>query len=337
MRDERARKKQTGRIITGFVVLALIAAVAIAGFITQRPNKSEAVTVTISAGSSTGDIASALAENDVIDNEFLFKLYIKRNGDEDALQAGDYGMRTGMTYADALAVLMKGPKTRYYSILITEGLTVEETAARVEKSSPITAEEFIEAAQNGSYDYDFLNDDRTDLEGYLFPKTYTITDKTQVGSLINLMLKQYERETAALDFKSMAAKGFTERDIIIIASIIEKEVKLPDERAKVAAVIYNRLADGMYLQMCATVQYALPERKAELSYTDLEYPSPYNTYLNPGLPPGPIASPGLASIEAALDPAEVDYLYYVLTGSDGSHTFTSSDEEFNRIKSELGI
>lgn len=338
----RSSKTKKSRAGGWFLIIALVVLAAIVGclaaYMLTRPAGNAAVKVSIKAGSSSGDVANRLAEQGVIRNALLFRLYVMGREAQDKLQAGEYVMKTGMTNREALDLLLKGPKVKYYTLVIPEGYTVGEIADRVAADTPISKEDFIAAAVPSKYDYDFLKGIPGDtLEGYLFPKTYTITDKTNAEELVKLMLNQFAQETDALDMSFAKARGLSLNQIVIIASMIEKEVKIPAERPLVSAVIYNRLDIDMLLQICATVEYALPEHKEELSYKDLETESPYNTYLHPGLPPGPIASPGMACLEAALAPASVDYLYYVLTGTDGSHSFTSSYEEFERIKNEQGI
>ncbi len=326
-----------GRLLTAIAAVAVLLIVVV-GVVFIWPQPHQKVTVTIKPGSSSGEIASVLAGHGVVRNSFLFKLYIGRRNAQNKLQAGDYTMETGMSFADALAALLKGPTVKLYKITTPEGMTIEQTADTVAADSPVKKDDFLAANDKSKYKFDFLNEiPGTDLEGYLFPKTYAVRETTTAENLVGTMLRQFEQETAILDMSLAEKRGLTLYQIVIIASIIEKEVKIPDERSLVAAVIYNRLDKGMYLQMCATVEYALPEHKEALSYEDLEVESPYNTYKYPGLPPGPICSPGLASMEAALKPAPVDYLYYVLTGEDGSHTFTNNYEEFAKIKDEKGL
>jgi UPF0755 protein len=332
-------KSKSGRwlLASGLIVLAAMVG-CLAAYMLIKPAPNVPVTVSVKPGFSSGDVADTLAAQGVIKNALLFKLYIKQKGEQDRLQAGEYRMKTGMSYAEALDLLVKGPKIKYYTLVIPEGFTVDDIAGRVAADTPIKKDDFLAAAVRSKYDFGFLKDVAGEsLEGYLFPKTYTVTDKTRAKDLVRLMLQQFEKETSVLDLSFAKKRGMTLGQIVIIASIIEKEVKIPSERTLVAAVIYNRLDQDMLLQLCATVEYSLPEHKESLSYKDLETESPYNTYLHPGLPPGPIASPGLACLQAALNPSPVDYLYYVLTGDDGSHSFTNSYEEFLKIKNEKGL
>lgn len=228
----------------------------------------------------------------------------------------------------------KASNPREYRVIVPEGLKIKETAGKVESQCRVSAKDFINAATQGGYTYDFLKDSSGNLEGFLFPKTYTVTDKTSARGIVDMMLAQYQEETKELDWTRAAARGVNPYQILIIASLIEKEAKLPEERPVIASVIYNRLKAGMKLQIDATVQYALGKWKRSLSYSDLEVDSPYNTYKIGGLPPSPICSPGFESIRAALYPATTDYLYFILTSPEGRHSFTSDYQQFLRWKED---
>jgi len=199
----------------------------------------------------------------------------------------------------------------------------------------IPREEFLRVAGSGNFACSYIPPEiRGNLEGFLFPKTYDLPPDSDAQGVIETLLRQFEAEAAQLDWSRTEALSITPYQAVIVASLVEREAMRDDERPLVAAVIYNRLRKDMFLQIDATVQYALPAWKAVLTYEDLKTPSPYNTYLHKGLPPAPICSPGLASLRATLEPADVDYLYYVATG-DGGHFFTSDYGEFLRVKEEV--
>ena len=231
---------------------------------------------------------------------------------------------------------MAGPNIVGSRLVVQEGLTVAQVAAKVEEVYGIPADDFISQAKASTYaaDYPFLEGAYDDsLEGYLYPKTYALTDPT-ADDAIRAMLDQFQKETAGLDLAS-GANGLTEAQIVSMASLIERETAVEDERPTVASVIYNRLADGMPLQIDAAIVYARGGGTQGVTYSDLEIDSPYNVYKNTGLTPGPICSPSVSSIKAALSPASTDYLYYVASSKlDGSHVFTASDTEFERYKNE---
>ena len=228
----------------------------------------------------------------------------------------------------------KASNPREYKVIVPEGLDIRQTADKVDGQCRITAVDFENATKKGGYAYDFLKDANGNLEGFLFPKTYTVTEKTSAGGLVDMMLAQYQKETKGLDWTRAAARGMSPYQTLIIASLIEKEAKLPEERPVIASVIYNRLKAGMKLQIDATVQYALGKWKQALSYDDLQVDSPYNTYRIDGLPLAPICSPGFESIRAALYPASTDYIYYLLTSPEGKHSFTNNYQQFLKWKEE---
>ena len=300
-----------------------------------------AVTVTVPAGATTGDVAELLARQGVVANPRAFILRAKEADADGALKAGTYELRTGMGYQAAIASLTAGPPppTDYVTVTIPEGFTVEQIGARLEKQAGIPAEEFLALANGGagqfSAEHPYLEKAyRSSLEGFLFPKTYRVKDDYSARDVIEMMLDQFDKETASLDLSRAASRGITLPELVTMASIIERETKVAKERPVVSAVIYNRLAQKMRLDMCSTIEYVIKQHKLRLTYADLNVKSPYNTYRHAGLPPGPIASPGLAALKAAAAPADTDYLYYVLTGHDGSHTFATTPAEFARAKAK---
>ena len=241
---------------------------------------------------------------------------------------------TGMHYGEVFDTLEKGSKV-VARLTIPEGFTEEQVANRVGNTGAMTAEGFLAAASEGGYGLSWLPPGQEDnLEGFLFPKTYDLLEGMGPHDVVSMLLTQFQAETDGLDWSLAEQRGLTPYQVVVAASIIEREVVVAEERPLAAAVIYNRLARNMRLQMCSTVQYLLPEQKDVLTYDDLEIDSPYNTYRNAGLPPAPICNPGLASIEAALHPAQVDYLYFVATGEGNRHFFTADYNEFLRAKQQ---
>jgi UPF0755 protein len=294
----------------------------------------EPVTVYIEEGDSASQIAEKLHDSRVITSSTIFRFLSWLQGRQDDFKPGSYVFYTGMHYGEVFSMLEAGPNSQV-RVTIPEGLTVEQTAARLAEKMAFSQEDFLAAATAGDYGVEFVPPENQDnLEGFLFPKTYDFQVDAPAGEVIQVLLRQFDAETSGLDWTRAEELGITHYQVVIAASIIEREVVLPEERPLVAAVIFNRLQADMLLQMCSTVQYVLPEWKDVLTYEDLETPSPYNTYLHKGLPPAPICSPGLASIQAVLNPAQVDYLYYVAIG-DGSHFFTSDYNEFLRVKEEV--
>jgi len=190
------------------------------------------------------------------------------------------------------------------------------------------------AASKGAVVRCFARTKRTDLEGFLFPATYDFLRGTTSKQLVAAQLTAFRRAWKGVDLRYARSKHLTPFDVLIIASMVEKEAVAPDERPKIAAVIYNRLAKHMTLGIDATLQYVDPNPSEGLTESDLKIDSPYNTRLSKGLPPTPIASPGLPSLRAALEPAQTKDLYYVLCGTDGHHVFATTYAQFLQLKSQ---
>ena len=298
------------------------------------------VSVTIQEGWGTSDIAKYLRTQGVISNENDFKTVVSNHHAESTLKPGNYSLTTGMDLDSLVTSLVNGPLLvdTDNKLTIPEGYTVEQTAAAVESACGIPSDQFLALAYSAdSYvsDYPFLADAyNNSLEGFLYPKTYSIPKGASADYVIRVLLDQFVTETASLDMTYATAHNLTYYDVITLASLIEKETAASSERPLVSSVIYNRLHLGMRLQIDATVVYALgPDYDGHpLLYTDLEVDSPYNTYIVDQLPAGPICSPQIASITAAANPAQTDYLYYVLTSKDGFHTFCETSDEFEEAK-----
>jgi UPF0755 protein len=316
------------------IVLSLLVVVAgVGGYAAflYRPSAGAAVTVDIAPGSTTAQIAAQLAQDKVIGQAWWFRIMAKVRGIDGKIQAGRYRMRQGMGTMAALDVLSGAAGDAGVEVTIPEGFTLGQIAARLGARTKIRASAFLAAATNGTVRAPIEPESVTTLEGLLFPQTYLVTDRDAPDALARRMVEEFARATAAVDWSGAERRGLSRYQAVIVASLVEREAKVPQDRAKVSAVIYNRLARGMRLQIDATALYGLPEHKVP-TLADLRRPSPYNTYLINGLPPTPIASPGLQSIEAALHPAAIDALYYVVCATDGHHCFTKSPAEFERLK-----
>ena len=297
----------------------------------------EPVQVEIPDGADTATIASILADTGVIGNAAMFRLRARLDGVDGELRPGVYDLITGMAYDEVVDTLVAGPPVAYTTVTIPEGFTVEQIAERIAAETGISADEVAELGLGGApsfeQEYPFVSDGfQGSLEGYLFPETYRIAEGSTARDVIVLMLDQFAEQFATLDLSYAEEAGLTSHEVVTLASMVEREARLADERPLVSSVIYNRLARGMRLEIDATIEYVIKENRPRLLNKDLEVDSPYNTYKYDGLPPGPIASPGLAALEAATSPAETGYLYYVLTSADGAHTFTETYEEFLEAK-----
>lgn len=291
------------------------------------------VTITVPEGSSGSTIVQQLVDAGVVSDSASFLRAVQKQNAEQSLKPGTYHFVTGSDPNDVVSQLVEGPNSTENQLKLAEGLTVSRTADVVESSLGISRDDFLSQAKASNYasDYAFLDGVQDDsLEGFLYGKTYDFSGKEQTpDSVIRMMLDQYANEVSSLDFASSEAAikaryGVTmsDYDIIKMASIIEKEALTDDDRANISSVFYNRLAAGMALQSDATMGYVTG---GEVSAEDLQQQSPYNTYLNKGLPPTPICSPSLASIQAALNPAQTNYYYFWITEND--HAFSETYEQ----------
>lgn len=292
---------------------------------------SRVVIVQIPRGASAGDIGRVLAGRGVIRSALGFRLLAHFAGNSARLQPGAYKLSPSMT---PLAVLDKIAKGDAYALWITcpEGFTIRQIGKRLEVEGAGDADRFCRLAGfcGASFPTSFPHP-LDSLEGYLFPDTYLAPVGEPEEKFIREMLACFERKVAVPLAADISASGMSLHEVVTFASLIEREAKIPKERALVSAVLRNRLRRNMRLECDATVLYALGRHKNRVLYRDLDVDSPYNTYRYAGLPPGPIANPGLASIRAALHPARVDYLYYVAR-PDGSHIFSRTFAEHQRAR-----
>jgi UPF0755 protein len=292
--------------------------------------KGSEVEVEIKQGANLTQIAEMLAEKGIIDDAFVFRLYVQEQGKEKNLLPGTYRLIAGDEFKNILTIITAGEKQVIYKLTIPEGFTLNQIKERIIEDIPFVELQELESALDiNTYkdSYEFLND-KTTLEGFLFPKTYDITVQYAAKNIIEMLITQYQLETQPLDWSYAADNNFSNYDILKIASLIEREAYIPDERPLISAVIYNRLKIDMILQIDASVRYALDKWDGIVTYDDLEVDSPYNTYKYTGLTPTPICNPGLAAIKAALAPADVDYLFYVVVDEKThKHEFSKTFQE----------
>jgi UPF0755 protein len=343
-----SRRRGCRTVLLGFVLLLVAVGAGgwfawrwVQGEIDPSGEPGDEVLVEIPDGASTSDIGHELADAGVISNATVWDWYI-RFRDPGEFQAGPYRMRLNSSFTEAIDALEEGALPPN-SILITvpEGLTLTQTVARladpeVTKDSGFTAEKLQAALADPASRSGVLPADQRSLEGTLFPETYAVEEGDTEAVVIQRMVAQLDSTLAELDVQGRAqALGLSPYQVLTVASLVEEEAGTDQDRPRVARVIYNRLAEKMPLQIDATSCYIKNEPGGcRLSQADLESESPYNTRNRAGLPPTPIASPGRASIEAALNPADGDWLYYVLDAQadDGSHVFTADYDEFVEAK-----
>ena len=327
------------RLFMVLLLLGVVAGIALLVGSALRGGGEEPVSVTVEEGDTLASVADKLEDAGVIGSSTLFELQTRVRGGATQLKPGQYELVPGESGEEILATLSSEEEDiSTFAVTLPEGLTLAQVARTVESQGGIPAAEFEQAAMRTDYGYAFLEDPAVkSTEGFLFPKSYEFEKGTGAEGMVDRFLEQYLIETEALDFRAAEERfNLTEYQLVTVASLVEKESANPEERPKVASVIYNRIRAGMPLQIDATVQYALGEPKENLSLADLEVESPYNTYENPGLPPGPIANPSRESLVAALEPAETDYLYYVLEADGKEHFFTNDYDEFLAAKDEAG-
>lgn len=327
------------------VIVALIIAAVVAVCILVLPHvlggdavePGREVSLTIPQGSSGNDIADLLRENHVIGDAWEFRRAVDDLDAATSLKPGDYLFQTGEDVEDVVRQLVAGPNVEGEKVTVPEGLTVAQTASLVEKAFGIPADDFVAQAKASEYadDYPFLKGAYDDsLEGYLYPKTYAFRRTPSADQVIRAMLDQFQKETAGLDLDS-APQGLSAQQVVSMASLIERETAVEDERPLIASVIYNRLKADMPLQIDAAIVYARGGGSDGVTYRDLEIDSPYNVYKHKGLTPGPICSPSVSSIKAVLSPADTGYLYYVASSKlDGTHRFSEGYEEFQKNTKE---
>lgn len=318
-------------------------AIGLALFIVNglRPLEAGAeVRLTIQQGLNSAQIAQLLEDEGIIKSGILFKYYLRYKNEGSRFQAGTYDMKPGMTHDEIIAKLNAGDTVEEEMITFTipEGFTIKQIARRLSQLGYVDEQAFLDLLEDRQFSpYPFIEEipDNPDikyrLEGYLFPETYAMKKDSDGQAIAERMLAEMERKLQQLpeDWQERLEElNLTFHEVLTIASLIEREVVVDEERPIVAGIIYNRLKQNMMLQIDATVQYLFDEQQQIVEYAHLEIEDPYNTYQRYGLPPGPISSVSLASISAALYPEETDYLFYV-TKKDGSrtHLFAKTYEE----------
>ena len=324
------------RLLGWFFVLVLLAVLAVGAWIfvtLERPFRGYDAPeqfVEIPAGAGSGSMARRLEEAGVVRSATAFRAAVWLRGSSRRLQAGEYRFDQPMTTAQVVDKIARG-EVYVRAITFREGLTNREMAALFESGSFGAAADFLTAARNVKLVTDFDPAAR-DLEGYLFPDTYTLQRKTTAAQLVERMVSRFRKTLTPEMREEAGARGLSVRQLVTLASLVEKETGKAEERPIVAGVYTNRLRVRMPLQCDPTVIYAMMlagRYEGNIRREDLQMDSPYNTYRYPGLPPGPIAAPGEASLRAAAAPADVPYLYFV-SRNDGSHVFATTLDEHNR-------
>jgi UPF0755 protein len=335
-RTSRGRRGP-GRVIALAALVAIVLALAWFANSLLQPFKSDGggktVRVTIPQGSSLSQIADRLERAGVIDDAGFFQLRARISGDSGNLRPGSYEFREGMSFAAALDVLKEGVPPNVVQVSIPEGLSRKEIRPLTVGLRGNYARATLRSRSLDPRDYGAERP--TSLEGFLFPATYELKKGQRVARLREQQIANFKRNFAKVDLGYAKRKNLNAFDVLVIASLIEREAMVAKERPLIASVIYNRLHDDIRLDIDATTRFAVGNWKRPLKVSELQNPSPYNTRVHPGLPPGPIGNPGLASIRAAAHPAKTGYLFYVVKpGTCGKHNFAKTDAEFQGYVNE---
>jgi UPF0755 protein len=354
---ERQEEAKVIRKIVGLIILSLIIIIggtAVGGYLyinsalkPVNPGDTKPVKVEIPIGSGVTSIGNILEENGIVKNGTVFKYYVKFNN-ESGFQAGSYNLTPSMTLNEIVTSLKTGKVMRKaeFKITIPEGLQLDKITEIIADKSPYKKDEIEKKLNDKKWleklkkEYpnlvtdEILNKDiKKPLEGYLYPATYSFYEKKpSLEKILTKMIAQTD-EVLAQYQSSMAEREYTAHELLTLSSLIEEEATEKADRGKISSVFYNRMEEGMPLQTDPTVLYALGKHKSRTVYKDLKVDSPYNTYKVKGLPPGPIANAGTSSIEAALQPEDTNY-YYFLASSSGSVYYSETLDEHNEKKAK---
>lgn len=299
----------------------------------------EIIQISIESGASASDISSQLASEGVISSQLAFELYLRNENLTDKLRAGDYEIPNNLEFSEITTILLKGPPLKTYTITIPEGLWISETLLSISSQTGFDYDLLKNSLLSGQVKSTnlYLNDpsELYNWEGLLYPNTYQIDVESNGEEILQLMVDELESVTERLmneyDLPSWISSY---NELFTVASLVEAESKLQEDRPLVSSVVKNRLNDNMLIQIDATILYALQKRKSQVLLVDLQIDSPYNTYKYLGLPPTPISGFGERSIKAVLETPENDYLYYLLTDKNGKMSFTNDYTDFINMKNK---
>lgn len=317
-------------LILGTTIILLLTAWFSFEFYLPHKSGQKEVFFEVERGRKVGSIAQALKEKRIIKKKWPFLLGYKVFFSQQSLKAGEYKFLLPASSKEVLRKLIEG-KVYLHPLTVPEGLTRKEIAQRLESLPFANGKGFLEASSN-TKQISTWDKKASNLEGYLFPETYNFPKGTTAQKIAEAMISQFKKYFNERMKRRTRQLGMTIREVVILASLIEKETSIPEEKKLVSAVFHNRLQRGMKLDCDPTIIFALKEEgkfKGHLRWKDLKFNSPYNTYLYPGLPPGPICNPGRASLQASLYPAKESYLYFV-SKNDGSHYFSRTLKEHLR-------
>jgi UPF0755 protein len=327
MRSDFPVRRRFGRRLA--IGLSISAAVVTATLGCGGSPQGAPIRVVIPAGSTFRQATDSLARIGLVGQPRIFRIYAMVSRHDRNIKAGTYSIKRGTPWSEILTVLAEG-RGIVRAVTIPEGWSLANIVPALARVLEVPRDS-VDAAVSDNALRERLDVPVKTIEGYLFPDTYSFGDQTTARSAVEDMVRRFEQKWKPEWNARLPELAMTRHDIVTLASIIETEARLPEERPVISAVYHNRLRIGMLLQADPTVQYSLGRHTSRVMYRDLEVESKYNTYKYKGLPPGPIASPGAASIEAALFPADVPYLYFV-AHPDGHHEFRRTLSEHNEAR-----
>jgi UPF0755 protein len=327
-----SKKKRTRLFIWLLLVLAILFLWLMADvyrFLSApASSEPEEVIIEIASGTSLRALGNLLQERGLISSAERFRWLARFKGAARRIKAGEYQLSTGLRPGELLDKIVRG-EVLLHQITFPEGYTIKQMAELLEYRDLARAEDFIAAATNPVFAQE-LNIPASTMEGYLFPDTYQFARNLPVENILASLVQRFDQHFGPREEEKADELGFTRHQVVILASVVEKETAVPEERNLIAGVFLNRLNKGIRLQSDPTVIYGLKNFNGNLTKAHLENDTPYNTYIHGGLPPGPIACPGRESLRAVLYPADVPYLYFVACSEDGGHAFAETNEEHNR-------
>ncbi len=334
MAKGRKKRKPVFLIILVILILALVSSLYITFWMPYSAHNDKPKVLSIPKNANLKQITEILFENDVIYSETTFKIAAKLLGLDDKLFPGTYTFKNGLSNLEVLRIISVAEQPTVIKITIREGLTVKQTAALLHNKYNLDSSKFLRIVNDREYLKSSLKLDVTNIEGYLSPNTYIFQSEPDEENLIRMMVNETKRIFSDSLMEIIRSKNMSMHEILTMASIVEGEARKEEERPIIAGVYYNRLKKRMPLEADPTVQYSIKDGPRRLFYRDYKTPSPYNTYLHPGLPPGPVNNPGEKSIMAAINPAKHPYIYFVADGT-GGHIFTKTHSEHINAKRKV--
>ena len=296
--------------------------------VTSSSSPGKMVEFEIPEGTNITEVGDLLEKKGIIKSAFGFRVATYLHGGDEGIQAGTYELSSGLSARDALDKILEGPDVKFITVTFPEGSWLTEFASGLTENTDIDGKDFLRTLESGKVDSNLLPEGSTNFEGLLFPSTYQLIEKDTPKTIAQRLVNEMESQLAKTDLSKAEAMGYSQYEILIIASMIQAEAGVSEDTGKIARVIYNRLHQGIMLGIDATVIYGLGERKNSLTVSDLDSDSPYNTRKVGGLPPTPIGAPGAEALRAAGKPPEGPWVYYVLKDCEGRHAFSVDYDDF---------